>query len=243
MRKLRIFVASPTDTEDQRSAVALVVDELRRSIGNHHGFELEVVRWETHVAPGIGDDSQEVINQSIGEYDVFIGIMWKRFGTPTRRAESGTAEEFRRAYALNRQHGRPKVMFYFRISPFYVENLEDWAQFGEVLRFRKEVSELGVLFSEFDEPLQFERSVREHLTQEALRLISPRFREAPPSDELLIDRLQNLTEKSSIVREVLSALDQALPSDVVRSAIMNALPNEDADALLAAARDLRTSAR
>ena len=43
---------------------------------------------------GLGIDAQDVINRQLGEYDIFLGIMNTRFGSPTHRADSGTEEEF-----------------------------------------------------------------------------------------------------------------------------------------------------
>lgn len=61
-------------------------------------LSLELVRYETHAYPDIGEP-QQVINRQIPlDYDVFIGIMWRRGDTPTATSPSGTIEEFRRAY-------------------------------------------------------------------------------------------------------------------------------------------------
>ena len=58
-------------------------------------FRIESKKWEKDVFPAFGEDSQDVINKQIGtDYNIFVGIMWKKFGTPTSRAESGTEEEF-----------------------------------------------------------------------------------------------------------------------------------------------------
>jgi hypothetical protein len=51
----------------------------RASIGNGGMFtdaEMEIVDWRTHVAPDMGRP-QAVINAQIGDYDIFLGIMWK----------------------------------------------------------------------------------------------------------------------------------------------------------------------
>jgi hypothetical protein len=85
MSKLRIFVASPGDVDKERDIVSVVVQELRSCIGNILDIELEVIRWGTHAWPDIGEDAQDVINREIGEYDILVGIMWRRFGTPTER--------------------------------------------------------------------------------------------------------------------------------------------------------------
>lgn len=98
MKRLRVFVASPSDVAEERDVVSVVVAELRRILPQIRPVELEVIRWETHGWPDVGADAQDVINKEIGEYDIFVGVMWRRFGTPTKRGESGTAEEFDRAY-------------------------------------------------------------------------------------------------------------------------------------------------
>lgn len=170
MKRLRIFVASPGDVHEERQIVVLVVDELRRILGSIRDVELEAVKWETHAWPGVGDDAQDVINHEIGEFDIFVGIMWRRFGTPTKRASSGTGEEFDRAYNSFQEHGRPNIMFYFRTTPFYTTNSTELAQFGKVVRFRKKLTRGGVLFWEYETPLEFERFVREHLIRQVLSL-------------------------------------------------------------------------
>jgi hypothetical protein len=37
---------------------------------------------------------EQLILDQIGQYDLFVGIMWRRFGTPTGVAGSGTEQEF-----------------------------------------------------------------------------------------------------------------------------------------------------
>jgi hypothetical protein len=135
MSKLRIFVASPGDVDKERDIVSVVVQELRSCIGNILDIELEVIRWGTHAWPDIGEDAQDVINREIGEYDILVGIMWRRFGTPTERASSGTEEEFDRACRYYKNYKRPKIMFYFRETPFYLADLNGLSQFRKVLLF------------------------------------------------------------------------------------------------------------
>lgn len=173
LNRLRIFVASPGEVEEERSIVTNVVGELRRTFEKNLPFSIDVIRWETHAWPAVGEDAQDVINQEIGEYDIFVGIMWKRFGTPTKRARSGTDEEFQRAYEYFKTYKRPHIMFYFRTTPFYSTDIIDHSQFEKVILFRNELRKLGVLFWEYDQPIEFERYVRQHLTRQILPYISP----------------------------------------------------------------------
>src|SRR5215207_6022546 len=91
--RLRLFVASPGDVSSERDHVGTVAAELNRGTAADAGFVLEVVRWETHARPDIGRPQQLILDQ-IGQVDIFVGIMWRRFGTPTGVASSGTEEEF-----------------------------------------------------------------------------------------------------------------------------------------------------
>jgi hypothetical protein len=167
-RRMSVFVASPGDVADERNVVSLVVAEINRVLGEHLGFSIETVRWETDAHPGVGDDPQDVINRQIGVYDVFVGIMWRRFGTPTKRAGSGTGEEFQRALAAFKKNGRPTIMFYFRNEPFYSTDQGDLKQFARVAKFQKDLRSLGVLYWSYRSPLEFERNVREHLMRHLL---------------------------------------------------------------------------
>jgi len=163
--KLRVFVASPSDVQRERELLDDVIDELNRGIADEKGLVLELVRWETHAWPDIGEDAQDVINRQIAPSDIFVGIMWNRFGTPTKRAESGTKEEFDRAYAYWKKYGRPKIMFYFNCAPFSPSSDDQSEQKRKVLAFKKELDDKGAFYREYNGADEFERAVREHLTQ------------------------------------------------------------------------------
>ena len=67
----------------------------------------------------------------IEDGDVLLGIFWKRFGTPTTDAGSGTEHEFLRAYASWQQHRRPQIMAYFNHQrPEIAEPLLNLDQYG-----------------------------------------------------------------------------------------------------------------
>ena len=102
--------------------------------------------------------------------------------------KSGTGEEVERAYNLFKTHGRPKTMFYFRTAPFYTADLKEIAQFRKVVRFRKALEKLGILYWTYEAPLDFERIVREHLMRRILsdteiRERGPLDRQAQPESE------------------------------------------------------------
>jgi hypothetical protein len=177
MIRFRLFNASPGDVAEERTALAeIVVPELRRilsafaAVGSGQEIELEAIRWETHSWPDVGADAQDVINKQLSDFDIFVGIMWRRFGTPTKRAGSGTGEEFERAYALHAKHRVPRIMFYFRTTPFYPQSSDEIEQFRRVFDFKERLENLGVRYWEYNDPIDFERYVREHLLRQILDL-------------------------------------------------------------------------
>src|SRR5215204_7344364 len=96
---LQVFVASPSDLKSERIALESVIRELNQMHSETTGAYLELIKWETHAIPGFGSDPQAVINEQIADkYDIFIGMLATKFGSPTPRAGSGTEEEFERAY-------------------------------------------------------------------------------------------------------------------------------------------------
>ncbi len=165
VEKLKIFLASPGDVPTERRHVGKVIDELNRTVAADKGVYFEVTSSE-NAFPGYGKDGQAILNEQIGkmqEYDLFIGIMWSRIGTPTPRAKSGTAEEFGRAVQALRRKKKPEVWFYFRLSAVRPTIREEVKQLDEVIAFRNKFRGKG-LFREYESPAAFRDQLREHLT-------------------------------------------------------------------------------
>ena len=118
-----VFVASPSDLDPERNCLEEVIKELNRSWSRSTGFRLELVRWETHGYPEVGQDPQDVLNRELpNDSDIFIGLMWSRYGTETGRAGSGTEEEFNRALERHRRDPESiRIMFYFKDAPLAPE--------------------------------------------------------------------------------------------------------------------------
>lgn len=53
IQKFKIFLASPSDVNDERLAMSEVINELNLTYGTRAGVTMELVKWETHAAPGI----------------------------------------------------------------------------------------------------------------------------------------------------------------------------------------------
>lgn len=183
---LRLFVASPGDVAGERECLARVITELNQTHGGPLGYQLEYVRWQTHAAPGAGRP-QALINEQIGEYDIFVGIMWRRFGTPTGVAGSGTEEEIRIAYQRWESNPDLILMFYFCQAPFMPRTIDEVDQVRQVLQFRNELEGKALVW-DYDQAASFEGVIRQHLAMRLNRLLEEQPARPPrarPDDEAI----------------------------------------------------------
>lgn len=204
---ISIFLASPGDVADERSRLTEVISEWNKTWARNLGVRLEVIRWEDDAYPGIGLDAQDVINHQLPQdYDIFIGIMWSRFGTLTARAGSGTEEEFNRALELNRSgSNNPNILFYFKDTPIPPSKIEP-DQLIKLQNFKQRLKTEGILHWEFADIDQFEKVITLHITRyvQSLRHLVQR----PPSD--LISTPTSESNFSVAVQEQASFDDDGL---------------------------------
>jgi len=203
LTEVRVFVASPSDVPEERYRIEFVVKQLNQGLARRLGLTIALQGWE-HVAPNVGRPQDVIFQQMPPEdWDIFIGVLWLRFGAETGEIDpqtkqpyrSGTEEEFKAAY---RQHqadhtGWPKVMVYRCIrnpeNNLYYAQTENHTQFERVTKFFENCKPDGehpmyvVSYNHFEE---FERHIRNHLEkylEEFVKTLPP----APPKpdDEIL----------------------------------------------------------
>lgn len=194
----RIFLSSPNDVKAEKKALERVVNELNITHGAAMGYGLELVRWETHAAPGAGRP-QQVITDLIGDYDIYIGVMWRRFGTPTGIAGSVTEEEFQDAYRVWERNRSVQLMFYFCQKPFMPKRIEELDQVRQVLLFRESLAGKALVW-DYPTPSRFSDEIRKHLCIRINRIHKERQDGAyafPPTEEDVINKLKALWPRMS----------------------------------------------
>jgi hypothetical protein len=173
MKKLRIFAASPSDTAAERAKVETVASMLE-PLATHLDIVLKVEDWRA-VVPDMGRPEQVILDQlKPTSWDVFIGILWHRFGTPPAGSDTqtqkeylaGTEEEFKTAYRLWKQHGKPRIMMYRCTRSVPLDAL-DPDQFKRVKEFFTEFEavegEHPGLYQSFDTTDAFEKLLLDNL--------------------------------------------------------------------------------
>lgn len=108
-RFVKVFLASPGDLADERRVAKVIVDEFNSQLADALGCQVELVGWEDTL-PGVGRP-QEIINRDLDGCDLFVGMLWRRWGTPpgTEPFTSGFEEEFKRSMTRNAKEGRPEI--------------------------------------------------------------------------------------------------------------------------------------
>jgi hypothetical protein len=162
--------------QEEREILEDVIRELNITWSEKFSIRLDLIRWETHGYPSMGDHPQSVINNQMGDnYDIFIGILWKKFGTPTDIAESGTIEEFERAHERFSQNpNEVKIMFYFNNTPVTPSEIDPMA-LTAIQKFKRDLGEMGGLYWNYADVNEFESLARLHLSrqvQEWVKILS-----------------------------------------------------------------------
>jgi hypothetical protein len=145
VRLIRIFVSSPGDVAEERKVIEEAIDQVNRVMGEANQVHLDAFKWDDNIVPQIGPEPQSVVDDQTPPYDIYIGIMSKRFGTPTRDYGSGTEQEFQKAIAEWSAHGSPWIMFYFDNRPASFESSEELDEYRKVVKFREELETKGIV--------------------------------------------------------------------------------------------------
>jgi len=173
LKKLRLFAASPLDVATERAKLETVVG-LLKPLADHIGLSVEVVDWRK-VVPDMGRPQQVIFDQlQPTTWDVFIGILWHRFGTPPGGKDpqtqkeylSGPEEEFRTAFRLWEQFKKPRIMMYRCIRQVSLDTL-DFEQAQRVKNFFAQFDaikgEHPGLYQTFDSTETFEKLLLDNL--------------------------------------------------------------------------------
>jgi hypothetical protein len=146
---IEIFLSSPSDVQPERDFVRATVQEWNQRRGRDTECIFSLLTWEDSVTSELEDYGQGSINTQIGDtYDVILGLMWGRFGSPTGREASGTLEEFKRALERKREGDPVRISFYFKTADLPFERM-DPDQIKKVKEFKKLFQEEGGLTRDF----------------------------------------------------------------------------------------------
>ncbi|WP_344135834.1 DUF4062 domain-containing protein [Pedococcus bigeumensis] len=160
--ELVVFVASPSDVEEERKLVRAAAQRVNAVAGASLGIRLRVTGWE-EVPPAFGRP-QGTINPLVDECDVFVAILYRRWGSETGTHSSGFEEEYLRAVQRREQDGKlPHLGMFFRSIPPDLAS-DAGPQLTRVMEFRETVmDQRNILFSPFADDREFEKQITDYL--------------------------------------------------------------------------------
>lgn len=194
---ISFFLASPGDLIVERKIAKQVADELNSMLSLKFNVHIELVGWEDTVSSA--GRPQEIINRDLERCDVFIGLLWKRWGSAPdneSRYESGFEEEFTIATAGHKQTKKPLISLFFKKidTPALSDPGE---QLQKVIKFKKKIiEEKTLLFQEFETKEEFEGVVRKCISSYVLEHLDlndaqPQATHAPEVDAEPVKTEQN----------------------------------------------------
>ena len=224
-----VFLASPGDLSDERRQVAGVVEEINRSSSRIINWQIDLLGWEDTL-PG-QERPQSLINPEVDRCDLFLGLLWRRWGSPTGEYSSGFEEEFDLALRRRLSTRQPDLALYFKsIDPDQL--LDPGEQLQKVIGFRDRIKrERLALYAEFSDSsdlagqlraLLWSRLLQAHetlrLSDSASGLATPTVREiVSPTAGLDPNRMEDEGERQALaalasMERVLAHGDDQAPS-------------------------------
>lgn len=165
--KLQVFISGPGDTLREQELVVRTIRSMNQSQMKYLGITLQSLSWREDLRADFGIYAQDVVNKQFGEeWDIYVGVLWARHGTPTPKAQSGTEEEFDLAYKRWKADNTScKVAVFFSEAP--ISPLVDAEQLRKVQAFRRKVEASGGVYTTFADAEDFIFKVRDYLSDMA----------------------------------------------------------------------------
>ena len=165
MEEYRIFIGSPSDVQEERKIIEEVIGEMNGYYEHLNVPKLKLISLKTDVRSKIGNfEGQSVIDKQIDDkYNVFIGILWKKFGTKTENYDSGTEQEFYNSFKKYEKNPKAmEIMFYFcERTPEFTEI--DGFQLASVQKFRKKLEDKKGLYKTYSSIEEFKEIIKNDL--------------------------------------------------------------------------------
>ena len=115
--QIKVVISCPSDVEKEKEIILRICDNLSTHIYNKKNIHIKAIHWRKDVMRRIDDKgSQKIIDEFFQQedYDIYIGILWSRFGDPQKNGLTPTEGEFEDALKKYKETGRPLIKFFFK---------------------------------------------------------------------------------------------------------------------------------
>ena len=122
VKQIKVVISYPSDVDKEKDIIVKLCDTLSNHIFVKKNIHIKLIDWAENVPRIItGEGPQRTIDKYFKEqdYDIYIGILWKRFGEPKTNGLTPTEGEFEDAFKRYKKTGRPLITFFFKEEKFY----------------------------------------------------------------------------------------------------------------------------
>lgn len=169
--EIKVFISCPSDLEKEKDVVIDVCVSLSRML-SHRRISLKPIYWQKDVVPIItGEIPQKIIDRHLGDsdYDIYFGILWRKFGDPLENSLTPTESEFENAFQRYKKEKRPLITFFFKKKELPPKNQYETNQISAVQSFSDRLKNIG-LYKPFVNELDFQKISYETIHKFVLKL-------------------------------------------------------------------------
>ena len=213
---VRIFLGSPGDLGEERRSAKAVIDEFNTLWSDNTGYHVELVGWEDTVASY--GRPQAIVNQDLEKCELFVGMIWKRWGTPpdtTGVYSSGFEEELEKSIGNRKSRGEPDISLLFK--KIDRDALRDpGEQLKKVLALKDSIiAKKELYFEEFENIEDFKEKFRRRITRyvQALQISGAR----QPSAENINRPKKLVNEHQALAQNMISEDGSRFLQNIVSS--------------------------
>jgi isopentenyldiphosphate isomerase len=206
MQEITVFLASPDEVKTVRKVALKAVEEMAQGELGSRGVLLRAYDQDSIPPTAVDRNKGEIAEDGITKHeifrscDLFVMLFWRRLGSETAKASSGTVQEFYEAYDRYLRTGKPKISIYFQnIDALCLS--EPCLQIKRLRAFQRELKDRQVLWGEFGTITEFEHrlknDVRLFLREQGVIPLSPR---ATTGWHILSGFPDNVTDQGYVYR-------------------------------------------
>lgn len=164
--EIKVFISCPSDVDREKDIVVNVCRSLSSRLKKRK-ISVTPIHWKDIPPLITGEGPQKIIDKSLDDsnYNIYFGILWKKFGDPLENGLTPTESEFENAfkrYEMDKR--RPLIVVFRKEKDFFPKNPYETEQFLSVQRFFERIKHLG-LYKPFKEDLEFQLMTAEAIDE------------------------------------------------------------------------------
>ncbi len=165
---VKIFISSPNEVANERVIIKDIISDINGVWEDCLGIKFKAINWEKIPPKFVEKSVQTTINNDLNDCDIYLGILWKYFGTPVGKYMSGTEAEYefakkkKKNFLDGKNEGDIDIMFYFSNISYPPQDINT-IQLDLVNDFKEKIRN-NIIYSEYNSIEEFKYLIFQHLS-------------------------------------------------------------------------------